>query len=324
MLTYLALAFAGLVALTFFIYPNPNTHVRTYRFKLAVQRNILVLANFAMLPLLVFVAYLVYSIITLGVGKPAIDAAFTGMFSLWYIYALFITISVLLSFKLTEVIGNQIGKMKKGGNSLFKGAVLGPANLQQDVADMCRYLRIKNVPKLYILPSDGPPNAFAIGVHNGHSAVAVHGSLVTGLTQDELHAVIAHELGHIAAGDMHARILGFLVDFTRFALAGCMLFMMPSFLLGLISIWLAYVVVRTIDTFLDLGLSRRAEFNADAVAVEIQQTGVPMSNALLKLEAMMLAEAPVMAEKSKRMSRWLKTHPPTAERVNAARKLRAK
>lgn len=324
MLTYLALAFAGLVALTFFIYPNPNSHVRTYRFKLAVQRNILVLANFAMLPLTVFLAYLGYNIFTQGFGEKAIEAAFAGMFSLWYIYAVFITIAVLLSFKLTEVIGSQIGKMKKGGNSLFRGATLGPANLQQDVADMCRYLGIKNVPKLYVLPSDGPPNAFAIGVHNGHSAVAVHGSLVTGLTQDELHAVIAHELGHIAAGDMHARILGFLVDATRLVLAVSMLFVFPSFLLGLLSIWIAHMAVKSIDTFLDLGLSRRAEFNADAVAVEIQQTGVPMSNALLKLEAMMLAEAPVMVEKNKRISRWLKTHPPTAERVNAARKLRAK
>ena len=88
------------------------------------------------------------------------------------------------------------------------------------------------------------------------------------------------------------------------------------------SVFVTHALVKIINTYLDLGLSRRAEFNADAVAVEMQSSGVPMSNALLKLEKMLLAEAPMMMAKVKKQSRWLKTHPPLEERVNACRKLR--
>lgn len=321
MLTIGALVFAGIVLLTFFFYPNPNANVKSYRFKLAMQRNILVLANFALLPLTVFLGNLFYNAGAVGfVG--AIPIAFAAMWSIWYVYAICIVVAVLASIRMTETIGKQVGKMKRGGSDLFKGAVPGPANLQQDVADMCRYLRIKNTPQLYILPADGPPNAFAIGVHNGQSAVALHGSLLTELTPDELNAVIAHELGHIAAGDMHVKVLDMLVDTTRFFLLLFMLFSFPSFLMGVVSVFVTHALVKIINTYLDLGLSRRAEFNADAVAVEMQSSGVPMSNALLKLEKMLLAEAPMMMAKVKKQSRWLKTHPPLEERVNACRKLR--
>lgn len=323
MLTIGALVFAGIVLLTFFIYPNPNTNVKTYRLKLAMQRNILVLANFALLPLTVFLAHAIYGGLT-GVEGSVFGAAFAAMWDIWYVYAICIVLAVLASIRMTETIGQQVGKMKKGEGDLFKGAVPGPANLQQDVADMCRYLRIKNTPQLYILPADGPPNAFAIGVHNGQSAVALHGSLLNELTPDELNAVIAHELGHIAAGDMHVKVLDMLVDTTRFFLLIFLLLSFPSFLLGLVAVFATHSIVKMINKFLDLGLSRRAEFNADAVAVEMQSSGVPMSNALLKLEQMLLAEAPMLMAKAQKQSRWFKTHPPLEERVNAARKLRVK
>lgn len=76
---------------------------------------------------------------------------------------------------------------------------------------------------------DSPvPNAFATGARRNSSLVAVSTGLMRGMTQDEVDAVLAHEVSHIANGDMVtlaliqgvvntfviflARVVGHLVD----------------------------------------------------------------------------------------------------------------
>ena len=244
------------------------------------------------------------------------------MYGLWYVYVLVVVLAAVLSYKLTQSIGNQIDKMGNGINSIFKGATLASDDLQQVVARMSHKLGIKNTPTLYILPATSPPNAFAIGVHDGHSAIAVHVALLYGLTADELHAVIAHELGHIAAGDMHMKILNMFIKAPYVLLLAGMFFSFSGFIPSLLAVWGAHLVVKTLGSLLNFALSHRAEFNADAVAVEMLGSGVPMARALQKLEEMLLIEAPLLMQKNKRQSRWLKTHPPLAERVDAALRLR--
>lgn len=324
MFTSILLAVAGIVLWAFFIRPSPNTYVAAYRRRLAFQRVILAMANFALLPLTIFVGHLFYGIFQNGLTAETLNWAFSAMYGLWYVYVLAVILAVMLSYKLTESIGNQIDKMGNGENSIFKGAVLASEALQQDVVVMSQKLGIKNVPTLYILPADGPPNAFAIGVHDGHSAIAVHTSLVLGLTTDELHAVIAHELAHIAAGDMHLKILNMFIKAPYVFLLVGMFFAFSGFIPALLAVWGAHMVIKTLGALLDFAMSHRAEFNADAVAVDMLGSGAPMAKALQKLEAMLLVEAPVLMQKSKRTSRWLKTHPPLAERVDAVRRLRVK
>ena len=76
---------------------------------------------------------------------------------------------------------------------------------------------------------DGPePNAFATGAFKNNALVAVSTGLLQGMSQDEVEAVIGHEVAHIANGDMVtmtliqgvlntfvmflSRVVGYLVD----------------------------------------------------------------------------------------------------------------
>ena len=52
---------------------------------------------------------------------------------------------------------------------------------------------------IYISPE---PNAFATGATRNSSLVAVSTGLLHGMTQDEVEAVLAHEIAHIGNGDM--------------------------------------------------------------------------------------------------------------------------
>lgn len=57
------------------------------------------------------------------------------------------------------------------------------------------------MPALYIIP-DQQPNAFATGRDYNHAAVAVTEGLLNLLDENEVEAVIAHELSHIKHYDM--------------------------------------------------------------------------------------------------------------------------
>ena len=68
-----------------------------------------------------------------------------------------------------------------------------------------------NMPEVWIY--DGPdPNAFATGPSKNNSMVAVSTGLLKHLNEDEIRAVLAHEMGHVYNGDM----------FTTTVLAGLM------------------------------------------------------------------------------------------------------
>lgn len=66
--------------------------------------------------------------------------------------------------------------------------------LKQIIEEQSKILKVKE-PKLFIT-LDPYPNAFTIGYANPYSIV-LNSSLVEGLTEEELEAVIAHELGHV-------------------------------------------------------------------------------------------------------------------------------
>src|SRR5690554_7720884 len=75
---------------------------------------------------------------------------------------------------------------------------------------------------------DGAPNAFATGAFKNDALVAVSTGLLSSMTEEEVAAVLAHEVAHIANGDMVtltliqgvvntfviflARVVGYLVD----------------------------------------------------------------------------------------------------------------
>src|SRR4029079_15034078 len=75
---------------------------------------------------------------------------------------------------------------------------------------------------------EGEPNAFATGAFRDSSLVAVSTGLLQSMNRDEVEAVLGHEIGHVANGDMVtltliqgvvntfvvflARVVGYVVD----------------------------------------------------------------------------------------------------------------
>jgi heat shock protein HtpX len=156
---------------------------------------------------------------------------------------------------------------------------------------------------------DGNPNAFTFGHYPGDARLVVTRGLLKLLTPDEVHAVVGHELGHIAHWDF--------VVMTVAAAVPLMLYIFARFargsgrgsrrrgkssgyiaLAGLVA-YVAYVV----SQYIVLLLSRVREYYADRFAGEV--TGQPdaLSHALVKI-AYGLAQSP-QEEKKKDNSRMI-------------------
>lgn len=73
--------------------------------------------------------------------------------------------------------------------------------LYQTVAELARRAGLDKVPEVGIYPSSDP-NAFATGPSRDHSLVAVSTGLLQHLKPHEIRGVLAHEVAHIANGDM--------------------------------------------------------------------------------------------------------------------------
>lgn len=72
--------------------------------------------------------------------------------------------------------------------------------LEETVQEICIKNRVK-IPKIMIA-NIGAPNAFVFGRTNNSATLTVTQGLLNSLTQEEVEAVIAHEVGHIKHNDM--------------------------------------------------------------------------------------------------------------------------
>jgi len=180
---------------------------------------------------------------------------------------------------------------------------------------------------------DDVPNAFATGPSRNSSMVAVSSGLAMNLTDDELKAVLAHEMGHIANGDMLATTLlqGLMNTFVYFiarmisepirernALMG--------FVVDLVlQIALSFLAMIPVTWF-----SRHREFGADAYAADAVGADA-MISALRKIEYLSnqseayvnapeeedaLATMKIYAAHSS-LSGLFATHPPIEARIAA-------
>jgi heat shock protein HtpX len=137
------------------------------------------------------------------------------------------------------------------------------------VQDMAQRLRIQ-MPEVWVYEG-ADPNAFATGPSKNNSMVAVSSGLLNNLNEQEVRAVLAHEMGHVYNGDM----------FTTTVLAGLM-----NTFVYLISRWVyrnlaernealaigAYFLLQFVLSILAMipisWFSRRREFAADAFAAK--------------------------------------------------------
>lgn len=148
-------------------------------------------------------------------------------------------------------------------------------------------------PDVAIYPSDDV-NAFATGARRNRALIAVSEGLLRAMRRDEAEAVLAHEVAHVANGDMItmmllqgvvntfviflSRVVGHIVDRTVFRTErghG------PGFFITAI---VAQLVLGVLASVVVLWFSRRREFRADAGAARWR--GAPsMIAALRRLQA---------------------------------------
>ena len=181
-------------------------------------------------------------------------------------------------------------------------------------------------------------NAFATGASKNNSLVAVSSGLLYSMSRDEAEAVLAHEVSHIANGDMvtltliqgvvntfvifFARVVaGIISNFFRSndeeqgSALGGFAYMMIVFVLEMVFGILASVIV--------MWFSRQREFRADAGSARL--AGRHKMIAALErlrqghepqLEGTMMAFG-INGKRS--MNEWFMRHPPLEQRIEALR-----
>lgn len=201
-------------------------------------------------------------------------------------------------------------------------------------------------PKIYII-NDTAPNAFATGRNPQHGAIAFTTGILQKLNKQELEGVTAHELSHIGNRDTLVMTVVSVLVGTIALLSDWFLRSMwyggrhsddrdnrSGAILALIAI-LAAILAPIVATLIQLAVSRRREFLADASGVLLTRYPEGLASALLKissdkepLEAANRGTAHlyiVNPLKGKTAIGWLSglfnTHPPIEERVRILRSM---
>ena len=203
---------------------------------------------------------------------------------------------------------------------------------------------LQYTPKLYIV-EDSQPNAFATGRNPENAVICVTTGLLDKLSYYELEGVIAHEMAHIKNYDIRLSavvsvMVGFVVILSDW-------FTRISFYVGsrrrddddngnpiLMFIGLIFLILAPIfGQLMQLALSRKREFLADATAIEFTRNPDGLISALLKISGdpnelkvannateNMYIVNPFRGKKSS-SSLW-STHPSIEDRVEALRNIK--
>ena len=185
-------------------------------------------------------------------------------------------------------------------------------------------------PEVAIYP--GEPNAFATGAFKHSALVAVSTGLLESMTEEEVAAVLGHEVAHIANGDMVtlaliqgvvntfvvflARIVGYLVDRAVFRTERGV---GPGFYVTVIVCEIAFGVLASMIV---AWFSRQREFRADAGSANLLGSPRPMVHALARLGGLAPGALPESFRSFGITDRpgWLAlfaSHPPIETRIAA-------
>ena len=180
---------------------------------------------------------------------------------------------------------------------------------------------------------EGDPNAFATGAFKNSALVAVSTGLLQNMTHEEIEAVLAHEVAHIANGDMVTMTLiqGVMNTFVVF-LSRVVGYAVDSFLRkndeentgpGM-GYWITTIVLDIVLGFaaaiVVAWFSRHREFRADAGAADLMGRKQPMMNALARLGGLHPADLPKSVAAmgiAGGIGQLFSTHPPIEERIAA-------
>ena len=182
---------------------------------------------------------------------------------------------------------------------------------------------------------DGEPNAFATGASRRSSLVAVSTGLLHSMTREEAEAVIAHEVAHIANGDMVTLTLiqGVVNTFVIFIARVVGWFVDAALRKGndehsgpgigyTITVVICDIVFGVLASIIVMYFSRQREFRADAGAAQLLGSPRPMMAALHRLGNLAAGELPQNVATAGINGRpgWTQlfsSHPPIEQRIAA-------
>lgn len=218
-----------------------------------------------------------------------------------------------------------------------------PKNAEEEkiydmVSRLAQKARLPDVPEVGIFQSS-EPNAFATGPSKRRSLVAVSTGLLQHLSDEEVEAVIGHEISHISNGDMVTMTLlqgvvnAFVIFFSR-ALAYVVTNALGrsrdgkqqmSYFTYMMFTFLFEIVFMVFGSMLVAFVSRKREYRADAGSADLLGTK-PMISALeslnrFKVEKLNSKTKPItalMINSPRHSGSFIKlfaTHPPIEERI---------
>lgn len=260
----------------------------------------------------------------------------------WFFSYYFGNPTILYFFALFSIVMN-IASYWWSDKIVLKLAGAKPASRQEHFN---LYTAVENLsitaglpmPKVYVV-EDTAPNAFATGRDKDHAVVAATTGLLKILEKSELEGVIAHELSHIGNRDM-------LVSTVAVVLVGFVSIVADLFrhnlmwgdgdrdskahgilmLVGIIFSILAPIFA----VLLQLGISRKREFLADASGALLTRYPEGLASALEKISrysqplhrqsnaiAHLYIANPKGSRIGEKVSGLFATHPPVEKRINA-------
>lgn len=189
-------------------------------------------------------------------------------------------------------------------------------------------------PKIYVIPSPAM-NAFATGRDPDHAIICATTGLLEKLNRTELEGVVGHELSHIKNYDIRLMTIVSILIGTLSILINLSWHIRPSrndrenqgggilAIIGLILIIFAPIIAKLIE----LAISRRREYFADASSVMLTRQPSGLISALKKisgdpniLETASTATASIYISnpfKGNKIASLFSTHPPVADRIKA-------
>ena len=230
------------------------------------------------------------------------------------------------------LLSKTMAKMGTGTQIITQPRTADEKWLVDTVAELSKEAGI-GMPEVGIFQSQAS-NAFATGWDRNNALVAVSTGLLSRFSPDEARAVMAHEIGHVANGDMvtlalvqgvvntfvmfFSRIIGHTIDRAVFKTErghG------PAFY---ITTFVAEIILGILASMIVFWFSRQREFRADVAGAQL--AGAPaMIGALERLRAEQGVQSELpdsmvafgIRTGGKNMMRLFMTHPPLEERIAA-------
>jgi heat shock protein HtpX len=268
-------------------------------------------------------------------GFLLLYGALGWLFSLWFgSAAFFIAIAIAIFMLIINLfMGDDLVALVSGARRVER---------KEEAPELWR--RVENlaitaglpVPRIFIV-NDDAPNAFAAGRSPKQAIVCVSTGLLSRLDEEELEGVLAHELSHIRNYDVR------LMTWAA-VLAGSIALLANIFLRGLlfgggrdnnggpnaillVAVILGAILAPVAAVLIQLAISRRREYVADASGAELTRYPQGLASALRTISAnpkpsvhlgnpsiAHLMIAPQIGPGG-RPSKLFATHPPTEDRI---------